>query len=97
MSRLCHNCGLKVANMPGGLCRSCCGDPAIRALHPAFHPLRPRLHQTSAHELYWRAHNAGGLIRGDCPHGRPDGECPECEKAQRAGLVMAGEEDAKDA
>jgi len=84
---------LKVINMPGGLCRSCYGDPAIRVLHPAFRPPRPRLRQTSAHELFWRARNAGQLIRGDCPHGRPDGECPACEKAQRAGLVMAGEED----
>ena len=96
LQALCRNCGLKVPNMPGGLCRCCYRDPAIRALHPPFRAPRPRLCQTSAHELYWRARNAGRLIRGDCPHGRPDGECPEREKAQRAGRVIAGEEDAKD-
>ena len=87
----CRHCGLRGDYRPGGLCRVCYVDPDIRRHYPrdrcteAVPPLQlPKM------DCYPDSYE-----RPRCQHGLLDGECPTCERAQRA-LVFTRQEEQLD-
>lgn len=80
MRKLCQHCRHRLSYRPGRLCRACHSDRATRSLYLTSlaiqPPPRPFLLPLA------RYPDKSKLPR--CPHGRRDGECPDCERAQRA-------------
>lgn len=87
----CLHCGPetgKKGTHRRGLCQECYMDPNIRWRYPCLKQGRkpyPILNSQAGklQELNTYSPEAWDF----CLHGLPDGECPDCEREQRAGMV----------
>jgi len=91
----CRHCGQRPPSRSRGLCWRCYADFTIRTLYPAYvkgHSA-PKLDKLPLLPMLTVYPDHARRVR--CPHGRRDGECPECEKKQRreAGIVATAEEE----
>lgn len=88
---ICKNCGTERLLRARGLCRSCYQTPAIREAHPSTSKWRPKKDDGRA-TLPMLERYPDAKVIPYCPCGRfKDGECPECERTQRAGMVMVAD------
>jgi hypothetical protein len=92
VAELCRHCKRVLANRPRGLCWTCFYTPVIRAQYPSTSKFaRPGADSLGLAPVAAYP-DPSRLPR--CEHGRHDGTCPECERRQRALLVIGPDTDA---
>lgn len=84
MKNICPHCRQRLGSRPAGLCRRCYDDLGIRRQYI------PEAPSWSSPTMYapWRGAYPDHRRPGTCEHGQEDGACSECERRQRAGMVI---------
>ena len=79
---LCRHCQRLLTMQARGLCKTCFNDRIVRSLYPPARETRRGIAAMDKSLLHQPRPER-------CEHERRDGECPECERKQRALLRQA--------